>query len=68
MKHFLMLFLVLMVITKIQLDRTDKTNICIDTIVKIDTAMITDYLCWNGKDFSRCDPEALAKEIMGKEP
>jgi len=53
-----------MVIVKIQLDRTDRANICTDTIVKIDTAMITDYLCWNGEDFYRCDPDKLAKSAV----
>lgn len=63
-KYILILFLVYMVIVKIQLDRTDRANICTDTIVKIDTAMITDYLCWNGEDFYRCDPDKLAKSAV----
>lgn len=30
-----------------------------DCLEKVDTLMITDYLCWTGKDFARCDPEQV---------
>ena len=31
---------------------------------KVDTLMITDYLCWTGEDFDRCEPEQITRDLL----